>query len=67
MPIVRHWFVTDKDGNEVQITSKGTLKAILAQMTPEELARWRAQYRFSPIENDINGIPDYLGTYRDIG
>lgn len=67
MPIIRKWFITDRDGNEVEVTSKDVLQDILDQMTPEELQRWKDRYRFVPIESNIDStIPNYIGTIRDL-
>lgn len=65
MPIVRRWFVTDKNGNEIEIKSQSDLQRILDQMTPEEKKRFQDQYRFAPIHN-ATGNPDYTGTGRDV-
>jgi len=65
MPIVRRRFITDRNGVEHEITSKEVLVAILAQMTPEEREKWEAEYRFSPIEVNLEDFHDYSGTLRD--
>lgn len=61
----RRLFVTDKNGVEHEIHSDADLKAILDQMTPEELETWKTRYRFTPITN-LTGNPNYLGTSRDL-
>lgn len=61
----RRVFVTDRDGNEVEIKSPADLERVLAQMTPEELREWKNRYRFAPIENNT-GNKDYSGTGRDV-
>lgn len=68
MPIIRRWFVTDRDGVEVEITSKEVLQAIIDQMTPEEFERWKIQYRFVHVEFDegFNRFQTYYGTLRDL-
>ena len=66
MPIVRKWFITDKDGNPVEITSQTVLQSVLDQMSPEEFALWKDRYRFVPIENNVVTIPSYVGTLRDL-
>jgi hypothetical protein len=66
MPIVRKRFLSDKDGVEHEITCMADLQRILDQMTPEELARWKTQYRFSPIEVDLGNWTDYSGLLRDL-
>lgn len=65
MPIVRKLFV-NKDGKEVEITSSAQLKAFLAELTPEELERYKTQYRFTPITNKT-GNNNYTGTMSDLG
>lgn len=62
---VRKMSITDKDGIVREINCQKDLEAILAQMTPEELEKWKANYRFDPIYNDT-GIIDYTGTLRDL-
>lgn len=61
----RKVFVTDKHGVEHEIHSSEELKRIIAEMTPEEFEKWKAQYRFAPIQN-LTGILDYTGTGRDL-
>lgn len=57
--------VTDKDGNEVLIEHPEDLRRILAQMTPEQLERWKVNYRFQSIENNT-GNSWYDGQIRDL-
>ena len=64
-PIIRKWFVTDKDGVEHEIKTKADLEVILAQMTPEQYAMFQLRYRFAPIQN-LTGIKDYTGNIRDL-
>ncbi len=61
----RHFFITDKDGVEVEIRSQAQLNEILAQMTPEQLEAWKQNYRFTPITNGTKN-PGYTGSSRDI-
>lgn len=61
----RYLYLTDRDGVEHKINSPADLEKILAQMTPEELQRWKDQYRFAPVENDT-GIQDYTGVPKDL-
>lgn len=67
MPIVRKRFLTDRNGVEHEITCKEDIQRILDQMTPEELERWKTQYRFSPIGVDLGNWVDYSGLLRDLG
>ncbi len=68
MPIRRRRIITDQNGNLVQITSREQLQAIIDQMTPEQKKRFDDQYRFTPVENDIDGLLGlwYEGTLRDL-
>ena len=63
--IRRKVFITDKNGVEHEITSDEVLKAILAQMTPEQRKDWETRYRFAPIQN-LTGNKNYMGTNRDL-
>jgi hypothetical protein len=65
MPIVRRRYITDRNGVEHEITSKEVLMEILAQMTPEEREKWENEYRFCPIEVNLEDFHDYTGTLRD--
>ena len=60
----RRRFVTDKDGVEHEITCDADLEKIIAQMTPEEYEKFKAQYRFCSIQN-LTGNPNYTGTRHD--
>jgi hypothetical protein len=62
----RHFFITDKDGVVVEIRSQTQLNEILAQMTPEQLEQWKANYRFTPITTPAGGI-GHTGLSRDVG
>lgn len=64
--MIREFFLTDKDGVERRITTQAQLKAILNQMTPEELAKWKDSYRFTPITIDDNIDEWFAGTLRDL-
>lgn len=66
MPIIRRWYITDKDGKPVEITSNEILNDILSQMNQEEFKRWKDQYRFSPVHSDLGDFHIYYGTIRDI-
>jgi hypothetical protein len=66
LPLMRRVVtIADKDGVEHVITCKEDLQQILAQMTPQELETFKAQYRFSWIHNLTNN-KNYVGTNRDI-
>jgi len=62
----RRLFITDKSGVEHEIRTQQDLRAILAQMTPEELAIWKDNYRFAKVENLTKNI-NYTGTGWDAG
>lgn len=64
-PIVRAWYLTDKDGVEHRIQNQKQLQAILDQMSPEEFEAWKARVRFDPIFNGTS-IKSYCGQMRDI-
>jgi hypothetical protein len=53
--IQRRFYMTDRNGVEIEITSNAQLQKILAQMTPQELADWKQRYRFTSIDNDTPG------------
>jgi hypothetical protein len=63
--------VTDVEGIERKIETRGQLLAILAlmtplaQMTPRQIEDRKNRYRFAPIRN-LTGILDYTGTLRDL-
>jgi hypothetical protein len=57
--------VTDKDGVEHEIVVPEDLSRILAQMMPEELDRWKTNYRFTPVQN-LTGNKNYTGTIYDL-
>jgi hypothetical protein len=63
--VTRRLFVTDKDGNEVEIRSPKDLQDILDQMTPEQLETWKQRYRFAPVQNNTSNS-NYVGTNRDL-
>lgn len=63
--VTRKVFVTDKNGVEHEIHCPEELERIIAEMTPDEYERWKAQYRFAPIKN-LTGNIDYTGTGRDL-
>ena len=63
MPILRKLFISDKNGVYHEIRTQEDLQRILNQMTPEELERWKTQYRFTPIENRAG---NYTGTIGDL-
>ena len=67
MPIIRKRYITDKNGVEHEITCKEDLQNIIDQMTPEELQKWKDQYRFTPIDTDLGNFYIYSGTLRDLG
>lgn len=64
--VIRRRFVTGRDGVETEIRSKEDLQEILAQMTDEELERFKAQYRFVAITSELRDWYSYTGTLRDL-
>jgi hypothetical protein len=65
VPIVRKYYLTDKDGVEHEIKSQEDLLRILNQMTPEQRKVYNDKYRFTPISN-ATGSSDYSGLLRDM-
>ena len=58
----RHRYMTDKNGKVIH--TRKEFEAMLASLTPDDLAMWKARYQFAHVENRT-GIKDYTGTNRD--
>lgn len=65
LPYFRRWFITDRTGKSIEVTSQAVLQSIIDQMTPEEYERWKINYRFAPIQNRTNNNM-YNGSLRDV-
>lgn len=63
--IIRYRNVVGPDGEDIVIGSDEELQALLDSMTQEQRDHFNMNYRFAPIESNVDSL-SYAGTLKDI-